>query len=338
MADYGAAVSQKGYDVKTCADRFLVYSSAFPILKIFSVVAITGVVPDGASADFTANAGTDYLTSAAHGLANGDQLNFLTSGTIPGGLTILEYNYPHGGHLYYVINKTANTFQVSLTLGGSAVDITSAGAGTHTWYRDTTKIISTHDLGYLAPVIISYNGSTSIGVANSYFMSDSVYLQLWIRQYDDRTEIYIFNPDNGTTTPGATVYFTIYQFLDSFDTIAANTINAGTTLGLSSQDYGFRISKPGYDVKTCTDEQCVLSSSFFTNIIHMKGAVAGTADPIVVTHGLGYIPSFLSYLKPTGKTFYTLANEFISVNTNTLDSYPNEGDVLYYVIFKSKSI
>lgn len=336
--DYGAAVSQKGYDVKTCADRFLVYSSAFPVLKIFNTVSISGVIPSGNSKNFTANASTNYLTSAGHGLNNGDQLNFLSDDVLPGGLTALEYNNPWGGEIYYVINKTTDTFQVSLTSGGSAVDITSTGSGTHTWYNDTLKIIYNHNLGYFAPCIWIYNGSTSVGINASYFMSDSTYLPLQIRQYADRSEIYVFNPDAGATVPGNTVYFTLYQFLDNFDTIEASTRNTGTTSGASSSDYGFRVSKPGYDVKSCTDEQCMLSSSFFTQIIHMKGSINGDVDPISIYHGLGYIPSFLSFLKADGTSFLSLATVYNAVTTTTLESYPNEGDVLYYIIFKGKSV
>lgn len=336
--DYGASVSQKGYDVKTCDDRFLVYSSAFQTLKIFSSSALTGTVPTGNSADFTANSSTEYLTSAGHGLSNGDQLNFLSDDTLPGGLTSFDYASPWGGEIYYVINKTTNTFQVSLTLGGSAVNITSTGTGTHTWYNDTVKIIYTHDLGYLAPFICVYNGSTTIGVATSYLMSDSEYVPLIIRQYTTKTEIYVYYPDGGTTVSGDTVYFTLHQFLDTFDTLSASSINTGTSSGASSTDYGIRISKAGYDVATCDDINCILSSSFFTHIVHMKGTSTGDGDPISVSHNLNYIPLFLSYIKYNGKTFLSPANENMWVTTTTLESYPDADDILYYIIFKNKSV
>lgn len=58
------------------------------------------------------------LTAVAHGLANGQIAYF--SGTLPSGLSL---NTP-----YYVIGQTANTFQVSLTSGGSAVSITGTGS------------------------------------------------------------------------------------------------------------------------------------------------------------------------------------------------------------------
>lgn len=65
----------------------------------------------------TAAASTDLVTETAHGLSAGQALYFttLTGGT---GLTV--------GTVYYVIASglTANAFKVSLTAGGSAVDIT----------------------------------------------------------------------------------------------------------------------------------------------------------------------------------------------------------------------
>lgn len=334
--DYGIKFSQKGYDVKTCADRFLTFSSAFQTLKIFSISSVTGVVPSGSSADFTANAGTDVITSAGHGLNNGDQVNFTSDGSLPGGLTTFEYNYPWSGELYYVVNKTTNTFQVSLTPGGTVVNITSTGSGTHTWYNDTIKITVTHNLGYYAPSIWSYNGSTSIGVASSYMNSDAAYLPLLTKQYTDKTEVYLGAVfDGGATVSGDTVYFTVYQFLDTFDSYSAPTISSGTSSGASSSDYGFRVSKPGFDVKTCSDVDCVISSSFFTKLVHKKG----TDTTETVNHGLSYIPSFLGFIKPNGASFLALANDLVSVDTTNLyDAILTAGDVFYYVIFKNKSI
>jgi hypothetical protein len=52
-------------------------------------------------------------------------VRFETSGVLPTGLEL--------GLDYYVVNKTDDDFQVSLTEGGAAVQITAAaGGGTHT--------------------------------------------------------------------------------------------------------------------------------------------------------------------------------------------------------------
>lgn len=76
---------------------------------------------------FTANAGTDFITNTggAHNLADNEQISLATTGTLPGGLS--------AGGLYYVINRTNTTFQLSVSSGGSAIDIVDAGTGTHYW-------------------------------------------------------------------------------------------------------------------------------------------------------------------------------------------------------------
>jgi len=79
------------------------------------------------TATFTVDAGTNIITSSSHGLVNGDIVKFTTTTTLPAGLSA---NTP-----YYVIEKTDNTFKVSTTSGGTEVDITDTGTGTHTWAR-----------------------------------------------------------------------------------------------------------------------------------------------------------------------------------------------------------
>lgn len=75
---------------------------------------------------FTA-ATTDIITSTAHGLVNGDIIKVISGTTLPAGLSTTI--------VYYVISSATNTFSVALTNGGSAVDITDTGTGTHTWYK-----------------------------------------------------------------------------------------------------------------------------------------------------------------------------------------------------------
>ena len=77
---------------------------------------------DGGEA-FTVNDATNTIEIVAHGFANGKQMYFTSTGTLPGGLST--------NTRYYVINTSTNNFQVALTPGGAAVDITSAGTGSH---------------------------------------------------------------------------------------------------------------------------------------------------------------------------------------------------------------
>lgn len=70
------------------------------------------------------NTGTDTITITAHEFLNNQAVKFSSTGTLPGGLNSTDY--------FYIINATANTFKVSATEGGSAVNITTTGSGVHT--------------------------------------------------------------------------------------------------------------------------------------------------------------------------------------------------------------
>lgn len=73
------------------------------------------------------NASPAVFTLASHGLSAGDAIVLSTSGSLPTGLTV--------GTVYYVLSSglTANAFTVSTTAGGTAVNTSSAGSGTHSF-------------------------------------------------------------------------------------------------------------------------------------------------------------------------------------------------------------
>lgn len=73
--------------------------------------------------------GTDTFTRISHGLADTWKITFSNAGgRLPSGLlSSVEY---------FVITATANTWQVSATSGGAAVDLTDVGYGTHTVKHD----------------------------------------------------------------------------------------------------------------------------------------------------------------------------------------------------------
>lgn len=69
--------------------------------------------------------GTNVFTITKHGFTDGDSKRLMVvAGTAPTGLS-LNTNY-------FIITSTANTFQLSLTSGGSAVDVSDVG--TDDWY------------------------------------------------------------------------------------------------------------------------------------------------------------------------------------------------------------
>ena len=76
---------------------------------------------------YTASPSTDYLTIVYGNMKyqTGDKVILYTDGTAPSPLSA-----GLGTPFYYIINSDGHTFQLSTTLGGSAINITDAGSGT----------------------------------------------------------------------------------------------------------------------------------------------------------------------------------------------------------------
>ena len=75
---------------------------------------------------FTADASTDFLTSASHGLVD-TQIIRVSGSDLPSGLSASTD--------YYVRDKTTNTFKLATSSGGTAINIADNGSGTNTWYH-----------------------------------------------------------------------------------------------------------------------------------------------------------------------------------------------------------
>lgn len=93
-------------------------------LRTSGAIKVRYVCGYGREFTVTADVGTDALTSASHGLTDGDDLLIRSTGTVPGGLAT--------DTRYWVRDAATNTFKVAATQGGAAIDITSAGTGTIT--------------------------------------------------------------------------------------------------------------------------------------------------------------------------------------------------------------
>jgi hypothetical protein len=85
------------------------------------------------SATFTTTFATDKVNITAHGFINGERVHVTSDDTLPAGLS--------ANTIYFVINKDTNDFELSTTLGGSAVDITDDGTGTHTLHSGEDKLV-----------------------------------------------------------------------------------------------------------------------------------------------------------------------------------------------------
>ena len=62
-------------------------------------------------------------------------------------------------------------------------------------------------------------------------------------------------------------------------------------------DAGLRVSQPGYDVKTCTDKQCIYTSKHGSIKVRLLGSIALTAGVWgEVTHDFGYHPNYFCFV------------------------------------------
>jgi hypothetical protein len=105
------------YPGQVATNTFKLYNSAARGATAVATMTI-------ATADV--NTTTNFITSTAHGLVDGAELNYNNAGgTSITGLT--------SGSDYFVVNKTVNTFQLALTSGGDAIDITGTGNNSQTF-------------------------------------------------------------------------------------------------------------------------------------------------------------------------------------------------------------
>lgn len=114
------AVADTPITIKCWTKHNAAYDETKPERIVVTGGILSGIVPLGPQACTVQDVG-DTVTDAAHGMVNGTEVFFATTAN---GLT--------AGTIYYVINAAANTFQVSTTLGGAAVTITSDGSNTYT--------------------------------------------------------------------------------------------------------------------------------------------------------------------------------------------------------------
>jgi microcystin-dependent protein len=133
-----------------CYGQLLDNTTYASLLNVF--VADINDLGLGAGTTCTADDTTDTITATSHGLNNNDVVLFSNSGgTLPGGLS--------SNTIYYVVSATTDTFKVSTSQGGSAVDITSVGSGTHYFHTQFRNI----DMRGRMPLGKDNMGGTSAG-------------------------------------------------------------------------------------------------------------------------------------------------------------------------------
>ena len=131
----------------------------------------------------TASTATSAITWNGHGLSAALNMVYLasTGGSIPGGLT---------GRPYYLVNVTANTFQLALTPGGAPISLTNAGSGTIACYSllrsvcDPIAGTGTLDLIYAAAVAAGMDIIYDCTIVPQWASQDGTYFNRCTGQTD----------------------------------------------------------------------------------------------------------------------------------------------------------
>lgn len=144
---WGAAAS--GQKANTGALTFDVASGSYFAFGLFNANTgnsgtFLGYIPFGGSSAIKGFASVDttltndQFLSVAHGLSDGDrlQLRGVFAEALPTGTGLTA------GALLYVVNSATNTFKVSTTLGGAAIDLTAVGGGEIYWQRVVPEVFA----------------------------------------------------------------------------------------------------------------------------------------------------------------------------------------------------
>jgi len=96
-----------------------------------------------------------------------------------------------------------------------------------------------------------------------------------------------------------------------------------------ADDYGIKISKEGYDVKTASVENLIMTSA--SNLL--KAKLIGTYEGVgTIAHGLSYVPIYISRTK--GGTLERMSfNSNASIDSTNLNL---EGSLIkkYYIFYQ----
>ena len=88
---------------------------------------------EGSCAPADVNTTNETITIVGHSFVNGEHVQYYNAGTPIGGLTNWSF--------YYIVQVSGDTFKLSATQGGGAVNLSSQGVGTH-YFREGYRVYS----------------------------------------------------------------------------------------------------------------------------------------------------------------------------------------------------
>lgn len=181
------------------------------------------------------NISANTITVVGHTFSNGNRIIYIQGATVIGGL--------NNNTLYYIVNVSGDTFQVSTTQGGGAVDLTSQGSGNHTFgegfrvyssngesadrITEYVQIFITTANTISSQAYYSWNASTHVGVGASTSTADITTSEsgfyAWI--YGNKNIVALH------TKVSTTYYFTGFGHLTKRFWTTLTSLTSGATSG-----------------------------------------------------------------------------------------------------------
>lgn len=152
-------------------------------------MAVTAVSSNNKSGG-TVDISTDTITLNTHGYSDGQAVFYINDSQPIGGL--------ESGRFYFIVASTTNTFQLALTPGGAAIDLTSVSTGTDFYNRNTVSYTAVGSLSESATVDYdAYLNNKVVGGKEFWFGSSDTKTQYLITVLDNGS---VYRTSSGSTT------------------------------------------------------------------------------------------------------------------------------------------
>lgn len=208
------------------------YASGVVAYKLYNSTNMTAV-SDDTRAPVTFDATANTVDRTAHGYQDGMTVSFAQITTTTGIDTL---------HSYYVINSTANNFQISRSLNGTAVNFTTDGSGYILPYKQVIVTVTPQTTNAFTNVNF-YQKHNQSGLQNAYATG-------WL-------DIVVSGPSLTSLNLSANGSNITHSNLQQFQLISANTI--GSFNFLFNRCFGLR-SVPKFVIRTAGT--CTMNNMF----------------------------------------------------------------------------
>jgi len=100
-------------------------------------------------------------------------------------------------------------------------------------------------------------------------------------------------------------------------------------------DWGIKISEEGYDVKTATTQQLIMSNAFNALKVKMVGTTTGN-----VAHGLAYVPIYFAMSKISATKWGIIGQNYFNGmphcdGTNFISDGGGTSESKYYIFYET---